>query len=126
MCWETLKLNDTDLSSDTKAACIVKDPSPDTNPAIHSGWGTTMFSIKGLTTGIIREKFFLIDEDKPKFIEAHILIISCKPSEVKCSWLFNLLIISLNNSKSALFCVIKVYSSKCDIIIATSFKDLTL
>jgi hypothetical protein len=52
------------------------------------------------------------------------LTISSKPA--KCSLLFNLLTISLNNSKSALFCVIKKYLSKCDIIVSTSFKDLTL
>jgi len=71
-------------------------------------------------------KLFLTDGDKPRFIEAHILAISSNPLGVKWSWLFILLIISLNNSKSALFCVIKAYSSKCDIIWVTSFKDLTL
>lgn len=103
-----------------------KDPSPDINPAIHKGLGTFISVIKGLLTGTIWGKAFLTAIGKPKFIEAHILIISSNPTEVKCSLLFSLLIINLNNSKSALFCVIKWYLLKCDIIVSISLKDLTL
>jgi hypothetical protein len=57
----------------------------------------------GLETGFIPGKAAFNSGDKPQFIEARILIILCKPSVVKCSFLFTKSKTCLNNSKSALF-----------------------
>lgn len=45
--------------------------------------------------GLKLVKSFLTAKGKPRLIEAHMLTISSKPA--KCSLLFNLLTISLNN-----------------------------
>lgn len=75
---------------------------PETKPAIHSGWGILVFSIWGLVTGTVSGKIVFNESDKPKFIDARILTISCNPLADKCSPSVTLSIICLNKMKSAL------------------------
>lgn len=66
-------------------------------------------------------------EDKPRLRLALIFTIFCKPSIVRCSLRFMRSTIYLNKIKSACFCVIKGYLSKCGIIILVkSLRDWTL
>ena len=121
-----------------------KQDSPSAKPA--NQWGSKIFinSILGLIFGIILGKFSFKLSGKPKFKEARrllrrrlarghlrwplalILRISKRPLFVKCSLRSIKSIISLNNKKSALFCVSKGYFSKWAITYsAKSLIDLT-
>lgn len=60
-----------------------KHPSPKTNPAIQFGSGMLVVFISGLSTGIIRVKSDFKFSEIPKFKEALILTMFCKPSIVR-------------------------------------------
>jgi len=56
-----------------------------TNPDNHSGSNLERFLAKGLTLGVTPGKAACRLSDKPKFMEAFIATILCKPERVKFS-----------------------------------------
>ena len=105
-----------------------KDPSPLVNPDIQ--FGSISFKkgsgTKGLSILLILGKFVFISSLKPKFKDPLMLIILCKPSNVKCSLLLISFIIFLNKIKSACFLESKGNLSKWGIILSfKSFKEPT-
>lgn len=103
---------------------ILKQPSPETNPVNQESLGIIWFSVSGLIAGTVFGKAFCNYSDKPKFIEALMLINSWRPSGVKCFLLLIRSIPFLYKIKSAFFLVIKGYASKWGITISTiSFKE---
>ena len=94
-----------------------KQDSPSANPANQWGSKIPFNSTTDLSFGTISGKDFFKISDKPRFKEALMLRISKRPLLVKCSLRIIKSTTSLNNKKSALFCVSKGYLSKCGITI---------
>lgn len=93
-----------------------KQPSlyPELNPAIHSGWGITWLTIKGLSAGIISGKAYISNLDKPKFKEALIYTILWIPERVLLNpSQFIIATADLNSSKSAFFCIKRMIIKMC-------------
>lgn len=85
MCWEILNLNWT-LYPNLLVDLVIltsKQPSPVTKPDNQLGSGILIVLITGLSTGIYNLNWFFKKSDKPKLIEALILIIWFNPSTVK-------------------------------------------
>lgn len=61
-----------------------KQPSAATNPDNHSGSNMERLLAKGLILGVTPGKAACRLSDKPKFTEAFIATILCKPERVKC------------------------------------------
>ncbi|KAG0632707.1 hypothetical protein HOY80DRAFT_897639 [Tuber brumale] len=62
-----------------------KHPSPDVNPATHSGWAIFCVSTLGRGTGIVSGKAAFKTSDNPKLSEARIFTISWSPFNSRCS-----------------------------------------
>jgi len=83
----------------------MKQPSPSTNPLIHSGLEITgSFTIGLLTATVFGNEVNKLSDSIPKFIEALIFIIFCNPLLVRCSFFKIKSITCLNSLKSAYFC----------------------
>ena len=101
-------------------------PSPSVNPDSHWGFVNPDKSVPWQGTGLVLGKADFNLADNPLFIEALILTIFCKPSEVRCSFRFIISKARFKSSKSARFWVNSGYLSKWVTVADRSSTELTL
>lgn len=91
-CWDNINIRLTWEPVLYNVECeilIIKQPSPQVNPASQLGSFIFWYSTRGLEIGIVSGKASFNYKDKPLFKEARKFTICCIPSFVKCSFWLN-------------------------------------